>query len=155
MTVTPAAPPAPGRVECGWLSIPLDRADPVGKRIRIAVSRVPVSGAPGERRGVLLVNPGGPGGPGLSYAVTERAELPQSVRRAYDVIGFDPRVAGQSTPADCGPTGGLFDDPVPVGDTEEEAYLEALRRMAEDCAAGALPHLSTTATARDMDAVRC
>ncbi|WP_308307618.1 alpha/beta fold hydrolase [Streptomyces sp. ISL-10] len=93
------APRAPDRVECGSLDVPLDWADPDGKRIRIAVSRVPASGTPQQRRGVLLVNPGGPGGSGLSYAVTKRAKLPESVRRAYDVIGFDPRGTGQSAPA--------------------------------------------------------
>ncbi|MFD9224953.1 alpha/beta hydrolase [Streptomyces sp. NPDC060064] len=154
-------PAAPDRVECGWLSVPLDWEHPDVGRIRIAVSRVRASGPSEGRRGILLVNPGGPGGPGLAYAVTKRAKLPERVRRSYDVIGFDPRGTGQSAPADCGPMGGLFDspgpEPVPFGHTAEEAYLDSLRRMADDCAAGAgdtLAHLSTTQTARDMDAIR-
>lgn len=154
-------PTAPDHVECGTLAVPLDRSEPHGERIRIAVSRVPASGPPEERRGILLVNPGGPGGSGLPYAVTKRAKLPESVRRAYDVIGFDPRGTGRSAPADCGRMGGLFEspgpDPVPVGRAAEEAYLDSLGRMADDCAAGvgeALPYLSTTETARDMDALR-
>ncbi|WP_406263194.1 alpha/beta hydrolase [Streptomyces sp. NBC_00191] len=154
-------PTAPDRVECGWLSVPLDWEHPDGERISIAVSRVRASGPPEERRGILLVNPGGPGGAGLAYAVTKRAKLPESVRRSYDVIGFDPRGTGQSAPADCGPMGGLFDspgaEPVPSGHTAEKAYLDSLRRMADGCASGvgdALEHLSTTQTARDMDAIR-
>ncbi|MEU9123130.1 alpha/beta hydrolase [Streptomyces sp. NPDC048506] len=154
-------PPAPERVECGRLSVPLDRSRPHGIRIDIAVSRVRASGPASERRGVLLVNPGGPGGPGLGYAVTKRAKLPERVRRSYDVIGFDPRGTGASAPADCGRMGGLFDgpgrDPVPVGRTAERRYLDDLRRIANDCARGvgdALPFLSTTETARDMDAIR-
>ncbi|WP_223732185.1 alpha/beta fold hydrolase [Streptomyces purpurogeneiscleroticus] len=154
-------PPTPDRVECGELSVPLDRSHPGGRVIDIAVSRVPASGTPEERRGVLLVNPGGPGGSGLPYAVTKRAKLPESVRRSYDVIGFDPRGTGRSAPADCGPMGGLFDapgqDPVPKDPAAERAYLDSLRRTADDCATGvgdALPHLSTTETARDMDAIR-
>ncbi|POX36485.1 protease [Streptomyces sp. Ru73] len=154
-------PQGPDRVECGELSVPLDRGSPDGRHIRLAVSRVPASGTAGERRGVLLVNPGGPGGSGLPYAVTKRAKLPESVRRAYDVIGFDPRGTGRSAPADCGPMGGLFDapgeDPVPMDPAAERAHLDTLRRTADDCATGvgaALPHLSTTETARDMDALR-
>ncbi|MEV6651706.1 alpha/beta fold hydrolase [Streptomyces sp. NPDC051219] len=154
-------PPAPARVECGWLSVPLDREHPDGEHIRIAVSRVRASGPANERRGILLVNPGGPGGPGLAYAITKRAKLPERVRRSYDVIGFDPRGTGRSAPAGCGSMGGLFaspgPEPVPSGHTAEKAYLNSLRRMADDCAAGvgdALAHLSTTQTARDMDAVR-
>ncbi|WP_433854365.1 alpha/beta hydrolase [Streptomyces kronopolitis] len=155
------APPAPDRVECARLHVPLDRGHPDGKQLRLAISRVRASGPAAERRGVLLVNPGGPGGAGLSYAVTKRAKLPERVRRSYDVIGFDPRGTGTSAPADCGAMGGLFDgpgpDPVPVGRRAERAALDGLRRTADDCARGvkdALPHLSTTETARDMDAIR-
>ncbi|NUT27317.1 MAG: alpha/beta fold hydrolase [Streptomyces sp.] len=155
-------PPAPDRVECGRLSVPLDRRHPSGPHIEIAVSRVPASGTPAERRGILLVNPGGPGGSGLPYAVTKRAKLPASVRRAYDVIGFDPRGVGSSTPVDCGPMGGLFTapgaDPVPTTPRAERTYLTSLRQMADDCATGAgtaaLPYLSTEQTAYDMDAIR-
>lgn len=73
-----------------------------GPWLRIAVSRVRASGTAAERRGILLVNPGGPGGSGLPYAVTKRAKLPESVWRAYDVIGFDPRGTGLSSPVGCG-----------------------------------------------------
>ncbi|TPQ20954.1 alpha/beta fold hydrolase [Streptomyces sporangiiformans] len=154
-------PAAPDRVECGRISVPLDWNRPRGPRIEVAVSRVPASGTPAERRGILLVNPGGPGGSGLPYAVTKRAKLPESVRRSYDVIGFDPRGVGLSAPADCGAMGGLFGspgaDPLPVGPAAERAYLASLRRTADDCAAGAgamLPYLSTERTVRDMDAIR-
>lgn len=159
--VSVPAPPAPERVACATLSVPLDWDRPRGPRIDIAVSRVRASGTPSERRGILLVNPGGPGGSGLPYAVTKRAKLPERVRRSYDVIGFDPRGTGHSALVDCGPMGGLFDspgaDPVPVGPVAERAYLTSLRETADDCAAGAralLPYLSTEQTARDMDAIR-
>ncbi|MEU9230149.1 alpha/beta hydrolase [Streptomyces massasporeus] len=154
-------PAAPERVECARLSVPLDRHHPSGPHIEVAVSRVRASGTPAERRGILLVNPGGPGGSGLPYAVTKRAKLPERVRRAYDVIGFDPRGVGRSTPVTCGPMGGLFDSPgsdqVPVGPPAERAYLRSLRSVADDCARHAgrlLPHLSTEQTAYDMDAIR-
>ncbi|MEV6261577.1 alpha/beta hydrolase [Streptomyces sp. NPDC051784] len=154
-------PPGPDHVECARLSVPLDWERLSGPRIEIAVSRIRASGTPSERRGVLLVNPGGPGGSGLPYAVTKRAKLPESVRRSYDVIGFDPRGVGESTPVGCGAMGGLFDspgaDPVPAGPAQERALLGSLRRMADDCAAEAgdeLPYMSTEQTARDMDAIR-
>ncbi|MEU0219391.1 hypothetical protein ABZ281_31765 [Streptomyces sp. NPDC006265] len=69
-------PAAPERVECGRLSVPLDRHHPPEPRIEVTVSRVRASGTPAERRGILLVNPGGPGGSGLPHAVTKRAKLP-------------------------------------------------------------------------------
>ncbi|MER0484281.1 alpha/beta fold hydrolase [Streptomyces sp. Edi2] len=155
------APPAPEHVECARLSVPLDWDRPQGQHIELSLSRVRASGTPAERRGALLVNPGGPGGSGLPYAVTKRAKLPAGVRRSYDVIGFDPRGVGRSAPADCGTMGGLFAapgaDPVPVAPATERTYLTSLRNMADDCAAGAkhaLPYLSTEQTVRDMDAIR-
>ncbi|WP_432095583.1 alpha/beta hydrolase [Streptomyces sp. bgisy100] len=155
------APPAPDRIECATLRVPLDRRHPEGRRTDLAISRIPASGKPSERRGILLVNPGGPGGTGLDYATTKRAKLPEPVRRSFDVIGFDPRGTGRSGPADCGRMGGLFDapgrDPLPHDAPSERALLDSLRRTAEDCASGtgtALPHLGTTDAARDMDAIR-
>ncbi|MEV1023337.1 alpha/beta hydrolase [Streptomyces sp. NPDC050264] len=155
------APAAPARVECATLDVPLDRHRPHGPHLSLAVSRVPATGTPAERRGILLVNPGGPGGSGLPYAVTKRAKLPESVRRSYDVIGFDPRGVGLSSAVSCGRTGGLFDspgaDPVPRDTAAERNHLRSLRALADDCAAGAagaLPYISTEETARDMDAIR-
>lgn len=155
------SPAAPDRVECGTVRVPLDADRPDGEQIGIAVSRIRAGGGEQERRGALLVNPGGPGGSGLSYAVTKRAKLPERVRRSYDVIGFDPRGVGHSAPADCGEMGGLFRapaaDPVPHGRAAEQGLLRSLQDLARDCADGvgdALPHLSTEQTAQDMDAVR-
>ncbi|WP_217196127.1 alpha/beta hydrolase [Streptomyces buecherae] len=156
------SPPPGERVECGTVRVPLDWQRPTGPALDIAVSRVRASGTAAERRGALLVNPGGPGGSGLPYAVTKRAKLPEQVRRAYDVVGFDPRGVGHSAPADCGPMGGLFAspgaDPLPTDAAGERRHLTALRDLADDCSHGAGPAalggLSTEATARDMDAIR-
>ncbi|MBH1937311.1 alpha/beta fold hydrolase [Streptomyces sp. AV19] len=158
---TVPVPASPARVECGTLTVPLDRSRPDGPTLKLAVSRVRATGTPAERRGVLLVNPGGPGGAGLPYAVVKRAKFPERVRRAYDVIGLDPRGVGHSTPVNCGELGGLFrspgPDPVARTRTAERTLADGLRRLADDCATGAgsaLPHLSTEATARDMDDLR-
>ncbi|WP_405805565.1 MULTISPECIES: hypothetical protein [unclassified Streptomyces] len=98
------------------------------------------------------MNPGGPGGLAMAYAVTKRTKPPERVRRSHDVIGVDPRGTGQSAPLDCGPMGGLFDspgpEPVPSGHTAEEAYLDSLRRMADDCGAGAGDALATAHSTR-------
>ncbi|MFD0392307.1 hypothetical protein ACFQ3Z_03940 [Streptomyces nogalater] len=57
------SPPPPDRVECGWLDVPLDWENPGGRGYASPSPGCPPR-HPGERRGVLLVNPGGPGGPG-------------------------------------------------------------------------------------------
>src|SRR4051812_43501272 len=50
--------------ECGLVEVPLDYADPGGAMIRIAVSRVRHRVPDSAYQGPVLVNPGGPGGPG-------------------------------------------------------------------------------------------
>ncbi|MFC7343652.1 alpha/beta hydrolase [Saccharopolyspora griseoalba] len=146
--------------ECAEVSVPLAPAGPGDAELGIAVSRVRASGTPEEYRGALLVNPGGPGGSGLEYAVRKGEKLPERVRRAYDVIGFDPRGVGRSAPLDCGELGGLFDhpapEPVPAGARQERAHLDRLAGMAQDCLrrnpnAAAF---NTANTARDVDRIR-
>ena len=54
---------------------------------------------PAKRIGSLVVNPGGPGGSGISYALQARTEIAAPVRARFDVVGFDPRGVGASEPA--------------------------------------------------------
>src|ERR1700704_993875 len=69
--------------QCATLHLPLDYADPNGRKIEVAVSRVRAAN-PASRRGVLLLNPGGPGGSGLDLPRLLAALLPQSVLNRYD-----------------------------------------------------------------------
>src|SRR5262249_44492233 len=46
---------------CAMVSVPLDYRKPNGQRISVAVSMIPAA-KPSARRGVLFLNPGGPGG---------------------------------------------------------------------------------------------
>lgn len=150
------------RLECATLRVPLDYADPDGRTIRLAISRLP-SDEPSQRRGVLLLNPGGPGGPGTSMPDELVANgIPREVLDSYDLIGFDPRGVGRSTPVSCDltddqtPTGNLPTHPVDAADVAERA--EVVRTVAEQCASadtdGVLPHIGTANTARDMDRIR-
>ena len=79
----------------------MDHAYPDGKKIGIAISRIP-SEKPEARRGALLLIPGGPGGSALGAPSGKGQKLPQDVRDTYDLIGFDPRGVGRSTPVSCG-----------------------------------------------------
>ncbi len=50
----------------------------------------------------LLVNPGGPGGSGVLFAQSRAGSLQRLIGDQHDIIGFDPRGVGASTPkADC------------------------------------------------------
>ncbi|MFF4019051.1 alpha/beta hydrolase [Streptomyces sp. NPDC001843] len=145
-------------LQCGSLDVPLDHANPSGRQITLALSRVPHTA--GTYQGPLLVNPGGPGGSGLALAGFVASALPRSVAAQYDVIGFDPRGVGKSTPAlNCDP--GYFapvrPDTVPATPALEKAGLTRVRSFAAACGkkyASVLPYLDTVSAAQDMDAVR-
>ncbi|MET9825888.1 MULTISPECIES: alpha/beta hydrolase [Streptomyces] len=145
-------------LQCASLKVPLDHARPRGEQITLALSRVPHTAE--TYQGPLLVNPGGPGGSGLTLAGFVASSLPAKVAAQYDVIGFDPRGVGRSSPAlDCLP--GHFDpvrpDSLPDTPGVERANLARAKSFADACGekyADVLPHIGTVAAARDMDAIR-
>ncbi|MET9414594.1 alpha/beta fold hydrolase [Streptomyces klenkii] len=133
-----------------------DRATrPVPQRVRQPFLENPVRGPGG--RGVLLLNPGGPGGPGLDLPVSVGADFPGEVKRQYDLIGFDPRGVGRSSPVSCGLTGDEQDMERPYKTGTFAKDVEWARTVAAKCQAGEgdrLRHLTTRNTARDMDVIR-
>ncbi|MFJ9819222.1 alpha/beta hydrolase [Streptomyces sp. NPDC101151] len=145
-------------LQCASLEVPLDHARPTGQKITLAVSRVPHTAATSQ--GPLLVNPGGPGGSGLSLAGFVASALPRSVAARYDVIGFDPRGVGASTPAlDCSPRHfkSVRPDTVPATTAVEQANVERAKSFAAACGrkyASLLPYIDTVDAVRDMDSVR-
>lgn len=151
-------------MECAALAVPLDYRNPGGKQIQIEISRL-ASKNPARRRGILLTNPGGPGGEGLDYPYTLTQapwNLPQSVRDSYDLIGFDPRGVAHSTPVHCGLTQeqqnhGNFPDYAnsPADVVAEAEYAKTVaRQCATSDSAWMLPYTNTANTARDMDRIR-
>jgi len=151
--------PRDPRMRCARLRVPLDYRSPRGRQITITISRIPAAG-PGPRRGILLANPGGPGAAGLDEPGALAEALPAAVVARYDLIGFDPRGVGASTPVTCGlpadiPADLLPGYPAPGGSIARN--IDFARRTARACAAhsgGLLPHITTANTARDMDRIR-
>ncbi|NIK61348.1 alpha/beta hydrolase [Kribbella shirazensis] len=108
------------------------------------------------RRGILLINPGGPGNAGLLLPPQLAAAMPAEARDRYDLVGFDPRSVGRSAPITCGLT------------TEEQNYLllppqsfaadvDRQAGIAAKCArvnGPLLRFMTTRNTARDMDVIR-
>ncbi|MFL1377473.1 alpha/beta hydrolase, partial [Nocardiopsis sp. frass4] len=89
----------PSDAECATYEVPLDYDEPEGDRIEIAVKRMAATGD--DVIGSLLVNPGGPGGSGYDYVDHASYIVSEQVRDRFDLIGFDPRGVGRSTPITC------------------------------------------------------
>ncbi|WP_159774855.1 alpha/beta hydrolase [Streptomyces sp. HM190] len=145
-------------LQCASLKVPLDHADPGGRKITLALSRVPHTAK--KYQGPLLVNPGGPGGSGLTLAGYLASSLPKKVAAQYDVIGFDPRGVGHSKPAlNCRPAqfAPVRPDSLPTTGKTEKANLKRAEDFARACAAkygDVLPYIDTVSAAEDIDAIR-
>ena len=154
--------------QCATVTVPLDYDHPQGKTITVALKNLP-STSPSPRGSVFL-NPGGPGGSGISL-INAQAGLYTSgglsgVLENYDVIGFDPRGIGQSTPITCWSpddvqaimagraeapsqlTPGSATDIVAKG-SREAAACQKYTEVPE-----ILDHMDTRSVARDMDVMR-
>lgn len=145
-----------GAIQCTTLSVPLDRTKPDGRRIQLALARRP---ADGKRRGVLLANPGGPGGSGVALVRNADAQFGDDVRDEFDIVSWDPRGVGGSTRVDCSDRLDFF---FSVDRSNADAFTarenaRVAKRFADACrrnSHGLLPFLSTRASVADMDSIR-
>ena len=140
--------------QCGEITVPVDYARPRGRTITVALARVRATD-PAHRRGVLMLNPGGPGGAAMPLVLLG-PRMP-AVAAQYDLVGLDPRFVGRSSPIECRWTTDTF---VRSAGPDRRTFDEGVglaRTLADGCAQGheaLLPHASTRNTARDMDRVR-
>jgi pimeloyl-ACP methyl ester carboxylesterase len=142
--------------KCGTVSVPLDYSDPAGQKITVEASEL-ATAKPGKFRGYLLLNPGGPGLEGLDMPSSMAPTLPVSVLDEYDLIGFDPRGVGASTPMSCGLSEDLENAfPYPAADGSIAQNVADAKTVAADCAktGDELQFFTTANTARDMDRIR-
>jgi pimeloyl-ACP methyl ester carboxylesterase len=148
--------PCDGTFECAQITVPVDHDAPTGPTITIGIVRQPAADQ-ANKLGVLLVNPGGPGGSGIE--TVESGQVPSAVAARFDVIGFDPRGVGRSANLDCpiGPDTPYYGDPDPGDPAGEASTVQAVERYDQACGDAyrqLLPHLGTRDVANDMDAIR-
>jgi pimeloyl-ACP methyl ester carboxylesterase len=155
-------------MQCASLQVPLDYSRPDGRKITLALSEVPATAPANKRQGVLLVNPGGPGGSGLGLASFVAQGLDPSVAAEYDIVGFDPRGVGSSVPSmscdssffsrarpDYIPASSAAE--TPASSADEQANENRARMYAADCGkkyGWLLPYMTTADIARDMNSIR-
>ncbi|MFF3916913.1 alpha/beta hydrolase [Streptomyces sp. NPDC001852] len=146
----------PAAFQCATIDVPLDYSRPGAKTIKLAISRIK-TGVPGKRHGAILFNPGGPGGEGLDMPLMMKDAMPGNVREQYDLIGFDPRGVGRSSPLTCGLTAKeqAFEHPYKPETFSRDVTWA--RTVADKCRArngDRLAYFTTRNTARDMDVIR-
>ncbi|MFB6837130.1 alpha/beta hydrolase [Streptomyces sp. NPDC056361] len=94
-----------GDHQCAELTVPMDYAHPAnGKTFVLPVARAVTTGS-GGRIGSVIANPGGPGGSGVTSLLQEgmAESFSPKVRARFDIVSFDPRGVGGSSPAlTCG-----------------------------------------------------
>ena len=66
----------------------------------LSLRRLPASDS-SQRIGGLFVNPGGPGGSTIDVLSGWARSMPQSIRSRFDIVLFDPRGVGESSPLVC------------------------------------------------------
>lgn len=155
-------------IQCGRVQVPVDYAHPQGAKISLLVSRLRASGPAARRQGALVFNPGGPGASGLWFARLGQADMPAPTRkiwaataRTYDMVSFDPRGVGHSSPISCvnpatfqhAPTADPR-HPTAAVKTRERARALARARGCLRRSGALLGHMTTADIARDMDVIR-
>ena len=140
---------------CATVLAPLDYGKPEGMAITLALAR---REATSERRlGTLFINPGGPGGSGTSYV----GYFDPAGLESYDIVGWDPRGVGYSTPVTCMESSELDEfyamDGSPDDKAEERARNEAVQGFGQSClqrSGSLLQHVSTVETVKDLELLR-
>ena len=153
--------PCAGSFECARLLVPFDYARPAWRRFSLPVVKLPAA-EPAGRLGALVINPGGPGGSGIEYALAARSEFTSGILGRFDIVGFDPRGVGQSVPAVRCMSGPQLDQYFATNDAPADAaqfatVVSESRLYASQCASNAaalLPYVGTVNAARDMDVLR-
>jgi len=148
---------------CATIEVPTDWSEPEGERITLSLIRH--SAPEGSAQGSLFVDPGGPGQSGIALIRDEFSSAVTSrLAESFDIIGFDPRGVGESTPVKC-----LKDDKemdsflygITPGLRGSDEWLEAKKSTAQAFVDGCeqytgalLEHIDTRSVAKDLDVMR-
>ncbi|MER6378619.1 alpha/beta hydrolase [Streptomyces sp. NPDC001250] len=145
----------PKDLQCGKVTVPLDYARPSAGTLDLALARYR---ATGKKQGSVLLNFGGPGGAGIPELAADGRQF-MDLTNGYDVVTFDPRGVGRSSPVSCGEgsdeAAQATDDD--AGLTHPQALLTQLRKAADECTRHSGPvllHIGTVNASRDLDVIR-
>jgi pimeloyl-ACP methyl ester carboxylesterase len=141
------------------VAVPEDYTHAGSPLLSMAVSRRPAS-TPAARAGVLVVDFGGPAISGAAILRVAAAVLPPGLLARFDIVSFDPRGSGGSSPLQCGPGSSVGEavgaaplaplgKPLPVA-----AVYRRLYAACQSADAKLLATITSTVQARDLDRLR-
>ena len=157
------------RLSCATMRAPLDYANPGKGELQVAFMRVAAEDT-AQRKGAIMLNPGGPGGDGLVLAPvfgamwsgadeqTGTGALYKQMARSFDLVRFSPRGMGASTRLQCASNETkkfVANESADRSAANLAATMYNARVTAEACARNTLTaDINSDATARDMDLMR-
>ena len=152
--------PCESDFECAKIKVPLDYSKPDGESIEIAALRLPSEGS--NKKGSLLVNPGGPGGSGYDFVRDAGStNISEKVRSNYDIVGFDPRGVKRSAPVTCmtdqerdASRAKVYELDTDAGLAEAIADNKAIAAQCAEKTGPVLGHIDTASAAKDLDILR-
>ena len=137
---------------CGRMDVPMDYSNPDGKKISVGFIKTTAT-KPEKRRGVLFINPGGPGASVYDQFSTREdfpdftPKWPEEVREEWDIVGVQPRGLEGSTKLEC--------EEVNAGPIDQiQRYGGLIKDACDAKMPGYAATLTTENTARDWDQVR-
>ena len=148
--------------QCATAQVPLDYQHPAGATTRIAVIRHLATDR-AHQAGTLFFNGGGPG-PQIEGFVAGFAGFPAALRARFNIITFDERGFGLSSPVQCFPDAaaedkllGILPQGFPVGAQQDATWEKTFARFDARCASHGgrlLRHDTSTDAARDLNLIR-
>lgn len=145
--------------ECAYLAAPLDWTSETGETVSISLMRFQGTGD----REPILINPGGPGSSAINWMRDGYQYIgTEWFRDNFQVIAFDPRGVGRSTPVTCSDIDLkdqllYVDSGFEYGSEQDLIIAEGhMSEFAESCQqrGPSTAYFNTQQTARDMELIR-
>ncbi|PVZ86645.1 alpha/beta hydrolase [Serratia sp. S1B] len=146
----------PATLQCGYVDAPLsyEGSSPSTKPgVKLALTRLP---ALGVKKGNVVIIPSGPGLPGINPQIADQGAA-WKLRQSYDIIGYDPRGVGQSTPKiSCQLTESeetLLPDENDIPG-QEQYVQDIVAACIKQTGAAVIQHIGTYEAVEDLETIR-
>lgn len=143
-------------LKCGSFEVPLIHDSTDNRQISIGVAILPGTGdGPHEP---LVVNFGGPGsGIEILQEIAMYNLIPASVRKHYDIVGFDQRGVGNPLRINCDHLGNVDSLLYPRGYADVQTLVDDSTQLANACSAqytDSLQYVGSNSVVQDMEIMR-